>query len=364
MGAATDTAQWQHFSDRFCELIPGTKALFLVNDRKASRDMPLVQSGFEEGAIRDFANYYGGINGWMPFNLSLPLMKPRRTEDFLPSASFRDTEFYTDFLRHLPESDAATAIRLLEDRDRSAELAVHYSARDTERINLVIEPVVQGLAPAMGLALSMLRERLTNASSPARSGIVHAMADAAFMVSATGRVVAANQPGEALAREARLVRIGVGDRLEILDRQAAAEIARVIGQTARRETFVAGRETIRLQNSDGSFSVALYPLVFHPPDDNFRLLLSPQTCCLLVIRPLANGGAGHVEILRERFGLTTAEARLALKIAGGASLPAASLALRISYQTGRTQLKTVFAKLNVRRQAELVALLLPLVGSL
>ncbi len=362
MGAAFDTAQWQVFSDRFCELIPGAKALFLVNDRKASRDMPLVHSGFENSAIRDFGNYYGGINGWMPFNLALPLMKSRRTEDFLPSASFRNTEFYTDFLRYLPDSDAATAIRLLEDRDRSAEFAVHYSVRDNERINLVVEPVVQALAPAMCHALSMLRVRLANEYRPGCSGIVQAMEDAAFVISASGRVVAVNQAGQALADEAGLLRIGVGDRLEILDRQAASEVADAIGQVARREAFVAGSETIRLQRLRRSFSIALYPLAFDLPDDGFRLLIPPQTCLLLIVRVLANPGAKQAETLRERFGLTTAEARLALKIAGGVSLPAAASALQISYQTGRTQLKAVFAKLNVRRQAELVALLLPLVG--
>ncbi|RTL93692.1 MAG: hypothetical protein EKK31_31925 [Hyphomicrobiales bacterium] len=360
--AAFDTAQWQVFSDRFCELIPGSKALFLVNDRKASRDMPLVHSGFEDNAIRDFGSYYGRINGWTPFNLSLPLMTSRRTEDHLPSASFRNTEFYADFLSHLPGADAATAIRLLLDGNRSAEFAVHYAARDNERINLVIEPVIQALAPSMGQALSMLRVRLANEHPPACLGVVQAMEDAAFVISASGRVVAANQPGQALADEARLVRIGAGDKLEILDAQGASEVADAIGQTVLRKAFIAGRETIRLQCFGELFSVALYPLAFHLPDDSFRLLAPSQACLLLVIRALASTGAGRAGTLRERFGLTTAEARLALEIAQGVSLPAAASALQISYQTGRSQLKAIFAKLNVRRQAELVALLLPLIG--
>ena len=61
--------------------------------------------------------------------------------------------------------------------------------------------------------------------------------------------------------------------------------------------------------------------------------------------------------LRLRFRLTTAEARIALGIAEGATLAAIAEKRHVSVATARTQLKTVFAKTKVHRQAELVALL-------
>ena len=57
-------------------------------------------------------------------------------------------------------------------------------------------------------------------------------------------------------------------------------------------------------------------------------------------------------------GLTRAEARLAATLAKGISLEEAAAALSISVHTVRSQLKAVFAKTGVTRQAELVALLL------
>ncbi|WP_141740251.1 helix-turn-helix transcriptional regulator [Bosea sp. BIWAKO-01] len=67
-------------------------------------------------------------------------------------------------------------------------------------------------------------------------------------------------------------------------------------------------------------------------------------------RPLASA-------LGATFGLTTAEARLAAIIGGGGSLDAACEALHVTRETARNQLKTVFAKTNTHRQAELVLLL-------
>jgi len=62
-------------------------------------------------------------------------------------------------------------------------------------------------------------------------------------------------------------------------------------------------------------------------------------------------------VLRQCLGLSAAEARLAIGLATGESLQALAERLKISKQTARHELKSVFAKLNVHRQSELVALL-------
>jgi DNA-binding CsgD family transcriptional regulator len=62
-------------------------------------------------------------------------------------------------------------------------------------------------------------------------------------------------------------------------------------------------------------------------------------------------------VLCRYFALSAAEARLAKGIATGKSLDVLADELSISTQTARHELKSVFAKLNVHRQPELVALL-------
>ncbi|TIP55730.1 helix-turn-helix transcriptional regulator, partial [Mesorhizobium sp.] len=57
------------------------------------------------------------------------------------------------------------------------------------------------------------------------------------------------------------------------------------------------------------------------------------------------------------FRLTASEARLARKICTGHGVEAAADELGVSYETGRNQLKSVFAKTQTHRQSELVALL-------
>jgi DNA-binding CsgD family transcriptional regulator len=66
------------------------------------------------------------------------------------------------------------------------------------------------------------------------------------------------------------------------------------------------------------------------------------------------------ELLRQRFGLTAAEADLALEIARGDGRKAAATRLNIAVTTARTHLTHIFEKTGVRRQAELVRLLMDL----
>ena len=62
-------------------------------------------------------------------------------------------------------------------------------------------------------------------------------------------------------------------------------------------------------------------------------------------------------ILTKTFRLTPSEAKLACIIARGASPQVAARELKISRDTARNQLKSVFAKTDTHRQSELVALL-------
>jgi DNA-binding CsgD family transcriptional regulator len=61
--------------------------------------------------------------------------------------------------------------------------------------------------------------------------------------------------------------------------------------------------------------------------------------------------------LRSQFGLTDAQAKLAIEIAKGEGLKACTRRLGIAMSTGRSHLKQIFEKTETRRQAELVRLI-------
>jgi DNA-binding CsgD family transcriptional regulator/PAS domain-containing protein len=74
-------------------------------------------------------------------------------------------------------------------------------------------------------------------------------------------------------------------------------------------------------------------------------------------RPMNSVSAG---LMARMFGLTNAEVRLVENLAHGLSLPEFAGQFQVSYETARTQLKSVFEKTGVRRQTDLIAITLRL----
>jgi DNA-binding CsgD family transcriptional regulator len=66
----------------------------------------------------------------------------------------------------------------------------------------------------------------------------------------------------------------------------------------------------------------------------------------------------HLEELARRFGLTRAQARLAVALCGGLTLREAADRCGIGYGTARGYLKMIFLKTGTRRRTDLVTLLL------
>jgi DNA-binding CsgD family transcriptional regulator/PAS domain-containing protein len=71
-----------------------------------------------------------------------------------------------------------------------------------------------------------------------------------------------------------------------------------------------------------------------------------------------------LEIIQSSYGLTPAEARLALLLLEGKSLAEAAELNHVTQNTLRSQLKSIFAKTGTRRQGELIGLLVALPGNI
>lgn len=83
---------------------------------------------------------------------------------------------------------------------------------------------------------------------------------------------------------------------------------------------------------------------------------------LVCVTDLSNGVSPPQQRLRELFGLTVAEARLALALFEGATPGEAAAKFGISPNTARFQLARIFEKTGTGRQAELIRLTMKTVG--
>ncbi|MBL8527929.1 MAG: helix-turn-helix transcriptional regulator [Burkholderiales bacterium] len=119
--------------------------------------------------------------------------------------------------------------------------------------------------------------------------------------------------------------------------------------------FVAVRRKLSAQNGASKpFSVRVIPL---RPDARLAVNWQRPLALLLVADPEASAPLEPLA-LQTLFGLTPAEARLAVSLAEGKNLEEIAERAHVSLNTAKTQLRLAFEKTGTHRQAELVKLVL------
>lgn len=208
-----------------------------------------------------------------------------------------------------------------------------------------IEPL-RKLLPSLG-AIIKVRGRMQGLQARASLGhlALDGMSFPVLVLDAMGEVLLANRRGEAWQQgwpglfQAR-----------VTHQPLRAELLRVCRQAAG----LAGPArcgAIRLP-SQGDCLVAM-PL----PADHDLAMSWQHPLILLMVCESGQTPPSPECVLRELFGLTVAEARLACAFGAGGDLRCVADQLSLSVETVRTQLKAVFSKTGTCRQSELLQLL-------
>lgn len=149
--------------------------------------------------------------------------------------------------------------------------------------------------------------------------------------------------------------LGQGALLSFTDPENAARFRALASDVSH---GAAGPVLLRLVLEDGEEAVFGYLVSEESLPDALRRKLdlppSARVGAVAFVAPDRETAGDAGRIYRETFGLTPAEARLAAALKDGLSLKEASAALNISVNTARNQIKSVFEKLGVNRQGDLI----------
>lgn len=180
--------------------------------------------------------------------------------------------------------------------------------------------------------------------------VLAALGLAAFTCDSRGLVCGAT-PAAAMALELGRLRLAEG-RLAPPPGYDAAELDLAIAQAGAAGAPIARTVVNRDRLDPGAVQVLD---VIALPKPGFSRALEPRV--VVVLRGGLRAAAELEAVLARAFGLTSAEAEVAARLARGERRMAIAAARRASLQTVRSQIKNIFCKLGVTREPELVALL-------
>lgn len=316
-----------------------------------------------------------------------PLVADARPGDLLLSdvlacgRDFERTEFYSDWLRPLGLRSGSACVLMRHGSATALTYAVRprgrgsFSASDREVMALLLSHCAVAVRTSLRLAA------LTGTRDAAWSALDHC-ADAVLLVDGEAGIHSANRAAEALLRDADGLtvepgRCGRPGRLRAATPAVTAALRRLIALTARvaAPSVAAGTARPCAPPHDGSLALArpsgreAYAVLASPllPGrdsgetwvDCLGSNASRATVAMFITDPAAaqaDAGMACRARLRALYGLTPAEAAVAVAVGRGDGLRAVAAAHGVGLATVRSQARQVYRKTEVRGQAALARL--------
>jgi DNA-binding CsgD family transcriptional regulator len=297
-----------------------------------------------------YAAKYLPLNPALTFGWHAVIDQPGRMQDIMPLAQFRRSTFYNEWCRPQGICDLVLAIL--------AKSATTYTAITASRPDDV-GPTGKRELRIMGLLAPHIRRAVAihglvdrQASRAADlAAVIDLVATPVFLIDADGRCVETNAAADNFVAETGLLRIEGG--VLAGDPGVAEQLAAI---TAASADALSPSTSLILPNGEASpFVGEILPLQRRGGRSNG---VHRRAVAALFLREVGNLQPLPGELLVRLYGLSMAETRLMALLAQGFTLSDAGQTLGIAGTTARTHLQHIFEKTGVRRQSDLVRLVL------
>ncbi|HEV2364570.1 MAG TPA: helix-turn-helix transcriptional regulator [Caulobacteraceae bacterium] len=360
-GAAADPALWPSAMEALADGLGGTTN-FLSKLSIVDGGGEALTTRIDPASRGPYLAHYGAINvlnnvpdrtayraAWKPLI---------HTDDqWMPKEEFLASEYYNDFLRPL-EVHSVMMLRLGLTGDTISAMSIGrpeawgpFEPSHLEAAQRVYPHLLrafrlgQKLEPTLALAGEL-------------AAVLDQSAHGVFVVDGAGRVRHVNRAGEALLRRGVGLRVAAC-RLTATQPECGRQLEALIGAATTCEPGSSKGGTMALPFEVGRLPLSITVTPFQPPP---AWPLAQAHTALVCVTDLEAGGRPPRERLRQLFGLTAAEARVALALFDGSTLKEAAEALSISAHTAHIHLSRVFEKTGTHRQSQLVALMMRTAG--
>jgi DNA-binding CsgD family transcriptional regulator len=355
--ASLDSRRWAESLEMFRVLFQANYVTLILRSPDESNLGMMIAVGVEGG---DKVTYLPYGHSMTPF-VNQPVDKVFTVEDLMTEAEWRRMPYYLHWCApvdvfHVMGADIATPDSgKLRFRITRAETAPKFSALDRARC--------EALLPHLRRALHIhnLLDR-SESLGTLYSQAIGRLSVGTIVLDDSGKVLEQNL----IAREILSANDGlklVGGRLEASYPSDNRELQQLIrGAFARHSGDpLAVASAMSVSRPSGLVSLGV---VVEPVPSQEWAEGKGQPAAVVYIRDAAGKSLASTAAAKQLFNLTPAETALAMELANGLSLEEAAEALNIRRNTARAHLRSIFSKTGVRRQTELVRIMLNSVAAL
>lgn len=340
-------APWQSFLEALARWMDSTYATLIITAPGQRQPGTFVTPGADPRFREDYVTSFFADD---PFR-DLPEGQVTSLAQFIAANPDALHPAYREYLQVAGgEQVLGLDLRFGQDRLGSFEARFRVS-RDgsSPDFNSADRAQLQGIVRHMRIAVRLF-SKLQFAG--AQHGVFHSTAQglglALIVLDRARRIVSTNALAERFLHEGEGIRRR-GEEIAFTSVENRKTIEAVL--TSRTERLSTGIRRFRIDRpTHGDLLATARPL------DLPAIHSGTGALALFLARP-AGATSTDPQIVRDVFSLTMAEARLASALNRGLTLVDAAKHLGIAHNTAKVQLRSVFAKTGVHRQAQLIALL-------
>jgi DNA-binding CsgD family transcriptional regulator/PAS domain-containing protein len=310
-----------------------------------------ISSGVEPAAIKTYVEHYHSVNPIWQRVPNTPEGTVQADTMVIPRRELERTEFFNDYLVPQRIDGLLNSVVLVEE-SRQTVVTMHGRRQFDEEDIDFYRLITPHLQRAVQINLKSAQSHLNHAASKEALDLLN---EGVLFVDANGSVMLANRRAESLF----VADGGLRQRDGILRGNVHSEtlaLHALIAKCGQGGMILSSVGNLSLSRGAGRppLSLMVAPVSHRPPD----WLTGKRPVAIIFVNDPERTPKPASQQLTEQYGFTRAEAALAIEILDGDGIQAAADRLSISRATARTHLARVFDKTGVRRQSELVRLLM------
>jgi DNA-binding CsgD family transcriptional regulator len=357
--AATDASLWTSLLEVLAKSCRADSAALVMHN--LGQEVHTISAGWEMDpeAGRRYQQHYGAVDVWASRGRSKPSGYVCSSESLCTTAELVTTEIYNDFM--VPYGLAHGMFALVENNAaRWASISMYRSplsgnfrTSDLDVLNLLVPHMQRAFKLHFQFSeLNVRNQSMESALNLLTTGVV--------FLGTAGIVLSMNSKAEEILSRADGLLLHQGKLRAALYTEASCLVKIINGAvaTGKGQGCCAGGTMRISRKKRRPLAVTIAPL------HEFKNGFSERAAAVLFISDLDQNLELPANLLQRCYGLTAAEARLAMILLEGHSLTEAAASCGVTQNTVRSQLKSVFLKTEVNRQSELIRLLLNTAGVL
>jgi DNA-binding CsgD family transcriptional regulator/PAS domain-containing protein len=346
--AALDPERWESFMLDAADTLDAAQSTLVLYDHADPEHAVVRTTRFDPHIERIFVERREAEDEWALRLLAKPPGSVQRGSDLVSLPEWRRTAIYADVCRPMDAEYMLGGII-----ERKPELTAGFSVLRgkkkgdfTAQEMAVVESLMEHLRRAFDIHTRFAAARFRAATL---EGALNTVSDAVFTVDADLNVVSTNRAAEGLLSRADGIVVRCG-KLVFGDDTAQRLLESAIGNRSARTKALRYGFMSRSCSGRAPHHVRVHPASI---DREETPQLNRRYSFVVILNAAANRSPSP-EFLRRYVGVTMAEARLISQLLAGRSLAEAAGELDLSIHTVRGQLKSVFQKLGVHSQSQLI----------